>query len=230
MTIEVNGAPCHIPSDTSQITLGKFIEWQNQYGKALDEELLQIVTVETMDDVLLEFDIDQHIDKEARCWYSFWTGADFFALNTVKDVVPLIDQYKMIRTLLKSSEQEARDIPAEFSFNGETWAIQDHKVDGKSRMTFNEVITSKEVMRQLVKLGQSRWESLIYLSAIFFRKVGEPYTDILIEEGGERMKLFQELPLSYALHVAFFLNSSVTIWLSTLGYSGVAALETAQLN
>ncbi|MBL0235029.1 MAG: hypothetical protein IPQ08_15450 [Chitinophagaceae bacterium] len=220
MQVTVNGNVVNIPSDLSQITLKQFIEWYDEYGRSLDEKLSAILASEYKDEILREFDLEEHIINEALAWFSFFSGFDFADIKGTENAELIIDRYKIIRYLLKENENDFEEFPREIEWNNEVWAIQDFKVDPKSKMDFNEIITSKEAMRQLYKLGKSRWESLLYLSIIFFRKKGEAYTDELMHEDSERMKLMENLPMSIAMQVGFFLKNCVDTWQKISAYSG----------
>lgn len=222
MQIEINGAIRNVPTHVSEIPLGKFIEWQDQHGRRLDDELKEIMSKEYADDFLREDAIDQHLDKEAIAWYSFFTGFDFSEVADSYNGAQVCDQYRVVRYLLNASEKEAASDLGPFDWQGEKWEIQNYKVTPDSPMTFNEIITSKEVVRQLHKMGKGHWESLLYLSAIFFRKQGEAFNKNFLHADSERLKLMYELPLSYALAVSFFLANCVIIWKNTLAFSKAA--------
>lgn len=219
MQVEVNGQIYHVPSDIGQIKLGQFIEWYNEYGRKLDEQMTAIASTHYDDEFLREDAIDQQLDKEALAWYSFFTGCDFEAIADTYLGAQVCDQYRVIRYLIHNSENDSRELTGPVDWNGEQWEIQNYKVDPASEMTFNEIITSKEVIRQLHKIGKGKWEPLLYLCAIFFRKVGEPFDKKFMFPGSERVKLMNDLPLSYAMAVSFFLTDCVGIWKSTLASS-----------
>ncbi|HRO97571.1 MAG TPA: hypothetical protein PLY79_10955 [Ferruginibacter sp.] len=219
MIISVNGEEKHVPSSLEMITLGKFIEWYETYGSKLDKELQEILDKEYDHELQLEFAIEEHLLNEAIAWYSYFTGYDFSIVKNSNQGDELLIQYKIIRGLLKEHEQNTTEFPTKIQWNGEDWMIQNFVVDPKSEMTFNEIITSKEVMRQLHSLGLGKWHSLLYLSCIFFRKVDEPFLDELIYEDGERMNQLRNLPMNIAMTVGFFLRSCVDTWKSTFQFS-----------
>lgn len=246
MDIKINDSVKQVPSDISQISLKQFIGWHNEYGNDLDKQLDGLLkkdytkylteergfTSVTEEDIIfnMEMDIDQHIDREALCWYTYFTGFDFEAFEKENDVQDLLLQYRILRTLLKQSEVESRQLPLEIEWNGEIWMVQDYRLTPGHGMTFNEIVTSKEVVRQLHSVGKGRWQSLIYLCALFFRKKDEPFTDDLIYEGSDRMQLMETLPLNYGLAVAFFLSSSVNTYTKILAFSDLPPGEILHQN
>lgn len=214
MTITINGAEHNVPSDVSQIPLGRFAGWYSSYGKQLDDELDAILASE-QEQFEKEIGLQLHLDKEAISWYSFFTGFNFFESYDY-DLTDILIQYRILRDLIKDSEQACRQYPRTVDWNGEPWVIQDYHITPGSKMSFDEIISSKEVTRQIQKLGMGRWDALVYLCCMFLRKEGEPYKAELIDPESERYKLMEQLPLDYALAVAFFLSSSINTFRTLL--------------
>lgn len=230
MVITINKERKEVPFDLSVISLGKFIEFHEAHGRKLERELSEILSRDyfkilkskgfsdiSQEDIDLHrhMDIDLHLDKEALAWCTFWTGYDFEELIGQPSIQPVLDYYRLLKFLLKESEEDAKNLTEDIQWNGEAWSIQDFKVNPASDMTFNEIITSKEIMRQVYAIGKGKWEGLPYLCAVFLRKKDEAFSDELIYEGSERLKLMQELPMDIALRVAFFLSICVATWSKT---------------
>lgn len=218
MQIKINETLCNIPSDLSEITLSQFVSYYDKYGRNLDARLKEIIEHEYADDFDREFDLSRHEDQEAIAWISFFSGFTLDQLSS-EEAVPLVTLYRKIRFLLMESEQESYVLPHTFEWQEQNWEIKDYKVTPTSNFEFNELITPKEVMRQVYSIGKGKWDGLPYLCCVFLRKIGESYTEQLIISTGERMKLFQELPMNHAMKVAFFLTVSVSIWSRALVYS-----------
>lgn len=224
MQVLINNIEIDIPFDTEIINLSDFIIWHNQYGKKLNEDLKKILDDKDMDDLEKTVQLEDYLDNEAMDWFCFWTKTDFKDASMQPNIRQYLDRYRLLRSLLKDNDFE---FPYEAEWQGETWKIEDFKLNPASEMNFNEIITSKEVMRQVYKIGQDNWSGLPYLCCVFFRKKGEAFADSFIHEGSERMELFKSLPLKHALAVAFFLKICVNIWSSILVSSqkGVEAIE-----
>lgn len=217
MKVTVNHIDHEVPFDLSIITLGQFIAYNEQYGKDLDQQLIELQKKEYKgdeDEIALDraIDIENHLDHEALAWFSFWTKHDLFEVKNKPFIQPLLDGYRIMRHLISEGVEKVHTFPLETEWNGEQWEIQDFRVNPSSQMSFNEIITSKEATRQVYKIGKGKWDGLPYLCSVFFRKKGEPFTDELILEEGERLELLNDLPLKYAFQVAFFLTASVIIW------------------
>lgn len=222
MKIHVDKKEYYVPFDADAIPLGKYMEYHNEFGKALDKELDEIVkSTKSDDDKILA--LDDHLDKEAISWFSFWTKLPLHEAMGTPAVLPLFEAYRQLRQLFQYSPESA-EFPLEVEWGGEMWGIQDFKVNPASEMCFNEIITSKEVMRQVKHLEEGKWTAVPYLCAVFFRKIGEKFVDELIHEGSERLSLMKTLPLSYAIQVSFFLSVCVNIWSSHLVSSEVVEM------
>lgn len=232
MQVTINDTAYEVPFDTAQITLGQFIEYQVEYGKDLDKKLKEILDKKYDQDADLQrtMELEDHLDLEALCWYSFWTKFDLIEAKNHPFITPLLEQYRVLRFLLKDENEIIPEYPAEFEWKGEEWCISDFKINPANEMSFNEIITSKEVMRQVHAIGGSKWDAMIYLCAVYCRKKDEAFSDELIQEGSERMNELKSLPLRFALSVAFFLSVCVNTWLNTLVYSAKDQLEIASLN
>jgi hypothetical protein len=217
MIVTINNIEFNVPFDLESIALGDFLRFREQYGMKLEQELLEISERtysedEVEADLLKTLDLEEHFDREAITWCSFWTKHNLDEWKEKPEIEPLLSSYRILRTILAHDIQRTRKFPMTIDWMGEEWEIQNYAVNTASKMSFNEIITSKEVIRQIKKLEKSRFEALPYLCAIFLRKKGEAFTDELIEADGERLKLMDQLPMTYAMAVAFFLSSCLRVW------------------
>lgn len=224
MNLTINDTDIDIPFDPSVIPLHMFLEFQVMYGNDIElqmRELLKEFESNGNEEhaTQLNEEIELLIDNEALAWFTYWSGFNFFDFDEQKSLVTLLAQYRLLREMLKNPNQEI-DFPYSTEWNGEQWTLQNFVINPESEITFNEVITSKEVMRQLSQLEGGRWLSLKYLSAIFFRKKSEAFTDNLVFENGQRLQIMDNLPLSFGLTAAFFLTSSMSFLKKPLVYLG----------
>lgn len=235
MEVIINGAAHEVPFDPAAILLEDFIAYHKEYGKDLDIKLNEILDKiytgeEEEQTAQRNLDLEDHLDTEGLCWYSFWTKFDLLESRQHPSIIPLLSQYRVLRHLLRNTEDVAADsFPVDIDWNGETWHIADFKINPTSEMSFNEIITSKEIMRQVHSIGAGKWEGMPYLCAVYLRRKGETFTDDLVQDGGERMGLFRKLPLNIAMTVAFFLNICVSIWSKALASFQDEELATPRL-
>lgn len=242
MTITINSKDFKVPFDLSEITLGRYVDWYERYGRDLDKGLNEIrernykklLTEKgfqsvTEDDIQIyrDIDLDNHLDGEALAWFSFWTGFDFNEAKHLPEISILLYQYRIFRFIMEDSMKQSYFFPQDIEWNGETWRVQDCQVTPQSEMSFNEIVTSKEVMRQVYSIGKGKWDAMPYLACVFFRKKDEPFTDELVHADGERMKLIMDLPMTHVMQVAFFLTVCVGIWKNTLVSLENQEVETA---
>ena len=216
MRVFVNDTAYEIPFDPAIISMEDFISYHTDYGKDLNTKLKSILDKKYIGDndtIELERNIalEGHLDEEALCWFAFWTKTDLDEVKQHPGITPFLERYRLLRTLLRDDDAE---FPYYAEWNGDEWTIQDFKVNPASEMSFNEIITSKEVMRQIYSIGEDNWAALPYLCAVYFRKKDELFKDEFIQEGSERMEVLKKLPLKHGLAVAFFLKICVSIWSS----------------
>src|SRR5947209_7686798 len=94
--IRINSEEFPIPADLSEITLGKFVSFYDQYGRSLDANLANILERKYEDEVDRDLDLSSHEDQEALYWFSFWTGLDLTSVQTA-DALPLLVLYRKIK-------------------------------------------------------------------------------------------------------------------------------------
>lgn len=217
MQLNINDTTVEVPSDLSDIPLGQFLTYWEQYGRNLDKKLAEIGKRKYDEEFDQTLDLLELETEEAIAWYSFFTGYDFSVIMQQQSD-ELLTRYRTIRELLRISESENYTLNQDVQWKESVWSIRDWKVTPDSSFTFNELLTSKEASRQIHSLGKGRWEALPYLCAVFFRKKGEHFRNEFVIEGSERLTLMQELPMSYAIQVAFFLSVSVSIYATTFQY------------
>jgi len=232
MILLINDIEKKIPFELAEITLGQFIEYYDRYGRDLDSKLDELIgkVYENEDEKEFnqELNINTHIDEECIAWVSFWTGFSFEDIKDKPDILPVLTEYRKFRQQLKQSEDASNTYPSIIEWEGCQWEIQDYALTPSNGMTFNEVITSKEVIRQVHALGKKKWDALPYLCAIFLRKTGEPFNDEFVQDGSERLKIMQSLPMSHAIQVAFFLSSCVSTWMDISQYLKEEAVTESQ--
>lgn len=213
-SFQFEGKTYGYPDSLSEITLGQKILLYNEVGKEIEERAKEIAEMqEGFEQEMAASDLMVFIATQS---FSFFTGIPIKDCQRI-DLNHILNVTASCQQVL--SEQEASLPEGPFAFKGEMWTIAPPELDSESKMTFNEFLVSKEVVRQLQSLGEGTWPSLIYLSCVYLRKEGETFTDILAKEDGERYKMMQELPLDIALAVAFFLSSSIHSFKKTLASS-----------
>jgi hypothetical protein len=217
MQFEYKGEIKTFPAQLSEITLGQRVSFYATHGPML-EQLAKDVE-EAKDDFEKEMAITILNSELAVCEFAHYTGIDLEEVKNHIEFDSLMTIYAVDMMLLR--EQEAAiELQPSYDWNGEKWVIDTPQLTPTSKMSFNEFLHGKEVVRQLAKLGKGKWEALPYLCAIYLRKEGETFTEELVTVDGERLKLMLQLSLDIALAVGFFLSSTLSTYMSTLASSG----------
>lgn len=211
MEFKYKDAQYHFPALLSEITLSRRIAFYHDHGKLLDEKAAD---VEKFDGLAKEIQQAMwHLDNATR-YFSFYTGIPLAEVVSCMDLNDLMGVYHADIALLIEQEHTI-ELRQSYQWLDETWTISAPELLPNNNMTLIEFITGKEVVRQLDAIGKGKWDALPYLCAIYLRKENEPFDEAMISENSERMKLMLELPLDIALGVAFFLSSTLSIYMTT---------------
>jgi hypothetical protein len=216
MQFEFKDQTYTFPATLTEITLGKRVAFFREYGKELEERSKAIEAItDTLEreaeTAILNLDVAM---KE----FAHYTGIPLKAVMEEIDMNSLINIYSVDIAMLREQEQQI-SLQTEYEWQGKLWVISPPELQPDNKMTFNEFLHGKEIVRQLNKLGSGKWDALPYLCAIYLREKDEPFTEDLVKESGERLRLMNELPMDIALGVAFFLSGTLSIYMSTSAYS-----------
>ena len=217
MEFEFKDKVYRFPVVLSDTTLGQRVGFYNQYGKDLDERAADIEKM--ADGLIKQMETTMwHMDNAMKT-FSWYTGIPLGEAQATISVADIMTIYNVDLALLQEQEQ-AITHQATYDWNGETWVLAAPELSPESKMTLIEFITGKEIVRQMDSLGKGKWDALPYLCAVYLRKEGEPFTEDLVSEHSERVRLMERLPLDIALGVAFFLSSTLHIYTNTSAFSG----------
>lgn len=198
------------PTSLSAITLQQRIDFHEQYGKDISEIETGYSEIEGGID---EIDLLEHQLSVACKSFSFFSGIP------LEDVfkIPVSQVSNVYHACLKQLLEQQEDIALEtkFLWGDDIWTLAHPDLTYQSELTFNEFITSKQIVKQMDSLGKGRWDALPFLCAIFLKKEGEQFDEAWVADGSERLELMKQLPLDIALSVGFFLNCSMSMYLHT---------------
>ena len=197
------------PSSLADIKLSQRIEFYALHGKFLDEEASRINAIEDLFDKEAE-QTQWYLDLAARS-LSFYTGIPYESIRSEISIIDLLEIYNTDISQLHQQESDIDLLPS-YLWDGEEWFLAAPEVLPGGPFVFNEFLHSKEIVRQLNAVGKSKWDALPYLCAIYLRKKDEPFTEELVRDGSERLRLMQELPLSIAIAVGFFLSGTLNTY------------------
>lgn len=189
-----------LPKYLHEITLSKWVEYQNLYGQALDDRAIAIrkLTGEDKQNAMLLHQFDQFCQQ-----YAFYTSTPLAEIMKLEmaDVIPILKLQGENNVSLKKQEL-ALDIYAVKEWNGEQWQIQTI-MPYTVNLTPEQFEHNQDVALILSDLQDGKHEALYDLCATYLRHPGEKYTTELMES---RIELMKELPLSISLCVKNFLE------------------------
>lgn len=220
MKIRLNGQEYDIPASLAAVTLQQRIDFEIMHGRELRRQLVKIIEIKDERVKDIEF-TGYHCELACK-------SLSFFAnipLDVVMNQTAIEDVLAVYHSVMKSYADDYDfssiefQLENEFGWKDELWTIAGPVLNPESKMTFGELITAKQAVQNIMDLGDEKWESLLPLCCIYFRKKDEPFKEEFLNETSERYQLMKTLPLNYALQVGFFLIASMDSWLKTFLYS-----------
>lgn len=217
MKFEINGVSYDLPTSLSQIPLKQKIAFEAEHGGLLAQMAKSIAGIKDDNEKEMEAVLYQ---MQVAC-----RSLSFFASIPLEIVeqTNVDDVYNIYAACFQGLfvQQDAISIENEFDWNGDIWMIDNPAVTTKSKMTFNELIVSKQVVKAMMDMGQGEWQGMPYIAAVFLRKKGEAFSEDLVDGEGERVKLMESLPMDIALGVAFFLLASMNQYIQASQFSAI---------
>ncbi len=222
MRLIINDTQVEIPSSLEEITLKQRIDYQNTYGNELD--LMAKSILEMPDDEERELEIVLFQFEKMIRTFAFFANVTPEAIKDSEYIDKIAEIY--YANLACIFDEEAKtELIDRFEWRGEMWKLGSPLLKQGDPMKFGELINSKQVVQDLIKLGKSKWEVMLPLCAIYLRKEDEEFDKSFLYEGSDRLKLMEELPLSIALQVGFFLSGSLSMFTTAFLYSNPPRLK-----
>ena len=150
--------------------------------------------------------------------FSFFSGIPLEEVEQNIAVDDVLNIYYSCFYQLFQQEEEL-ELQPEYLWNDEFWKLESPELTFESKITFNEFITSKQIVKQMSELASGHWESLPYLACVYLKREDESFEEKWLAPGSERMEMMLDLPMDIAVAVAFFLQSSMSMYLKTLASS-----------
>lgn len=215
-----------VPTSLSQIKLRQKIEFDNLYGERIEVLKNEVFgdenkEVSDLDSMLLTFSV-------AAMNFSFFTGISLEEVEQNIAVDDVLNIYYSCFYQLFQQEEEL-EIQPEYLWKDEFWKLESPELTFESKITLNEFITSKQIVKQMSELASGHWESLPYLACVYLKREDESFEEKWLAPGSERMEMMLDLPMDIAVAVAFFLQSSMSMYLKTLASSQEEEVEKDQI-
>jgi hypothetical protein len=202
------------PVSLSDIKLRQRIEFDALYGKEIVEKHKSIFDKDGKPTDPTEAVLFQ---LEVACKnFSFFSGIDLDDVFKIP-IGQVMDVYHVCFEGIQKQENELKFSQKHY-WNNEVWKIEAPEINYESKITFNEFVTSKQIVKTMNEMGHGQWEVLPSLCAIFLRKEGELFDEKFLSGQTNRTELMKDLPLDIALCVAFFLASSMNSYSRTIQY------------
>lgn len=195
----------HLPMHLSEVTLGQVIDFSNVV-KEIDAQI-QAYQVDTgMSESRKTILVFKLIVERAYQAVAFFNDMPVDVVKALHDVDEVMDCYGSSAVeRLRTGLVEDKDC----DMSG--WVLPDPVVSAASLITFGQFIDSKVYAQAAVASGQTRWELLHYLCAIYLLREGESYQDTFTHDGSVRMVQMWRLPMSLALVVLRFFDEMNTM-------------------
>lgn len=220
-----------LPVTLNQITVRQKIEFDRLYRDQINEMYQKTFKLDDNGEVEEMDDIEASLFKVsvATMNISFFTG---IPLETVENEMSVDDvmnlYYSCIHQLYE--EQDNIELQETYFFKEKLWYIEPPYLTNESKTTFNQLVTSKQVIKQMQELSAGKYEAIPYLAAIYLRGEEEEFQEDWLNSGNERLELMYDLPMDIANAIAFFLQNSMGSYLKTLVFSQEAdQVETDQI-
>ncbi|MDV2459880.1 hypothetical protein CMU99_16300 [Elizabethkingia anophelis] len=209
MKIKHNGKTYNIPASLAEITLKQVIDFQAVYGNEIEE----FYKSQDKEDELADFELK--IDMACKS-VSFFSGIPLEEIYKTNLDNVLSIYMNVLSPLFEP--QEKRDFQDTYYFEDALWDIINPELSFNNSMSFNELILGKEITNDLQKFSIGRYDALLRLCVIYFRKKDaydnlEKFDESWLQEDSDRMQLMNNLPMDIALDVAFFLLRSMHFYM-----------------
>lgn len=228
MTFSYKNKKYSFPTSLCDITLRQRIEFDNIYGQRILELQKEIYKKDTEGVALPVDDVEEMIFniQVATFNFSFFTG---IPLEEVENHIPIESVLTIYHACFQVLYQQQEDIELkeDYLWNDQLWKIEKPELTYQSEITFNELIVSKQIVKQMHDMGAGQWESMPFLAAIFLKREGEVFDESWLSPDSERVKMMYDLPMDIAMAVGFFLAVSMSLFTKTLAFSEEVPAEKA---
>ena len=216
----------NFPTTLGDISLRQRIDFDKTYSKEIQDRKNEIfkkddngkdLPFDELESMLFNIEV-------ATKNFSFFTGISLIEVEKNISIESVLNVY---HTCFKEIYEQQDSIILEESYlwNEELWFIEKPVLSYQSQITFNELIVSKQIIKQMHDLGAGHWEAMPYLAAIFLKRENEVFDESWLAPDSERVKMMYDLPMDIAIAVAFFLQISMSLYTKTLAFSEAEELE-----
>lgn len=194
----------NFPTSLRDITLKQRIEFDHLYGKEILSKQKEVLeSKDELESTMFQMDV-------ACKNFSFFSGIELEEVRKLP-MNQVLSVYQACFEQIAKEEQELT-LQQRFEWKDELWDLEAPELNHESKMTFNEFVTAKQIVKTMHDMGSGQWDALPSLCAIFLRKVDEPFDEKFISGSTDRTDEMMDLPLDIALSVGFFLRISMSTY------------------
>ena len=217
-----NNKEYNFPTSLSQITLRQRIDFDKLYLKEIEDFQNEIFKKDKDENVIEVDEVDEILFTSfvASRNLSFFSG---IPVNEVEDNIPIEDVLNIFNSCFKAIyENQVIEINSEgYLWNNEIWKIEQPKLSYESKITFNELIVAKQIVKQMQDLSLGNWVAMVHLAVIFLKKENEVFEESWLASKSKRLEMMYDLPMDIALSIGFFLQNSMNLYTKTSLFSEV---------
>lgn len=213
-----------LPTSLAEITLGRWIAFMAEVGAEHDTALQALQDDKTIKDSRKTVLLSRWVVDRAYAVAAWW-----------HDITPLQarNDYNVDEVMQVYNDSVfAHEWVNSPTFFSDKWRLPDAVLSPASPLTFGQFIDSKVLVQAAATEGQSKWELLPYLCAIYLHQADEQYSDKFVQDGSDRLAEMLDLPMSTAWAVMCFfdeLNTFISEHFSVFADSGQDGLGSAHM-
>lgn len=203
MKVQILDIVYDVPASRSELTLRKRYEYDIAFGDDLNQRITETIDNEDITEEERNNLLTDLYMERVRGTFSFFTGTDIQTVEAI-EIGPLIQFYELHLKDLLNTNYEDEPTHAVLSGNDLYW-LPEPILTPQSTITLNELITAKEVSRNLSKTSSEKLHAIALIATIFLRKTGEQFSESLLSQE-DRMQMMWDIPMDTALKVAAFFD------------------------
>lgn len=201
MQLSILNTVVTIPDHVSEVSLRDRIEFDQMYGDEIEAVLKELLKENetAKEDEKKVVDLSAVYIDRAQKTVAFFTGIELEQIMTmpINEVLDLYENHFKSLINLQFDQSESRS----FLLGNEIYWLPESKLNPKSGITFNQIITSKEVTRNLCNSASEKLTALAYLGAIFLKKEGGQFSEEDINIESDVMNQILDLPIEKAINI-----------------------------
>lgn len=201
MKVQILDIVYDVPASRSELSLQKRYDYDIAYGDDLNQRIKETIENEDItEDERNDLLADLYIER-VRKTFSFFTGTDLHITEAMQ-IGPLIQFYELHLKELLNTDYDDEGTSTILSGDELYW-LPEPTLTPQSTITLNELVTAKEVSRNLSSTNSQKLHAMALIATIFLRKTGEQFSESLLSQD-ERMQMMWGIPMDTALKVARF--------------------------